>query len=67
LWEAELATDPIAMESALMARLASVPDHRSTRGRRHPLPVILTLTACTTLVVDGDSITAIWCPSAVRV
>ncbi|MEV0591180.1 ISAs1 family transposase [Nonomuraea cavernae] len=60
LWEAELATDPIAMESALMARLASVPDHRSTRGRRHPLPVILTLTACATLVVGGDSITAIW-------
>ncbi|WP_425584228.1 transposase family protein [Streptosporangium album] len=43
-----------------MARLARVPDRRSACGLRHPLLVILTLTACATLVIGGDSIAAIW-------
>ncbi|MBF8184951.1 ISAs1 family transposase [Nonomuraea sp. K274] len=60
LWEAELAADPAVVESALMRRLATVPDQRSTCGLRHPLVVILTLTACATLVVGSDSIAAIW-------
>jgi predicted transposase YbfD/YdcC len=60
LWEAELATDPLVVESALMRRLATVPDQRSSCGLRHPLVVILTLTACATLVVGGDSVAAIW-------
>ncbi|GAA3441924.1 transposase family protein [Planomonospora venezuelensis] len=58
-WEAELTADPIALESALMDRLAAVPDRRSACGRRHRLTVILTLTACATLVIGGDSVTAI--------
>lgn len=40
--------------------LQQVPDRRAKRGRRHPLTVVLVLTACATLVVGGDSITAIW-------
>ncbi|MFG1711055.1 transposase family protein [Nonomuraea sp. M3C6] len=48
------------MESALMRRLAQVPDQRSACGRRHRPVVILTLTACATLVVGGDSVAAIW-------
>ncbi|MFF3876882.1 transposase family protein, partial [Streptomyces sp. NPDC001978] len=64
LWEAELASDPVAAESALVNRLRKVPDRRAERGRRHPLVVILVvilvLTACATLVVGGDSMTAIW-------
>ncbi|MEV4383316.1 transposase family protein [Streptosporangium sp. NPDC049644] len=60
LWEAELAADPVVIESALMRRLATVPDHRSPCGLRHRPVVILTLTACATLVVGGDSIVAIW-------
>ncbi|WP_406319049.1 transposase family protein [Streptosporangium sp. NBC_01639] len=60
LWEAELTADPIAVESTLMGRLAAVPDRRSTCGRRHRLAVILTLTACATLVIGGDSVAAIW-------
>ncbi|MCX4594611.1 ISAs1 family transposase [Streptomyces sp. NBC_01549] len=60
LWEAELAADPVAVESALVSRLRQVPDRRAERGRRHPLVVILVLAACATLVVGGDSMTAIW-------
>ena len=60
LWEAELAADPVVVESALMRRLAAVPERRSACGLRHPLVVILTLTACATLVVGGDSVAAIW-------
>ncbi|WP_219466898.1 ISAs1 family transposase [Nonomuraea rhizosphaerae] len=60
LWEAELAADPVVVESALMRRLATVPDQRSSCGLRHPLVVVLTLTACATLVVGGDSVAAIW-------
>lgn len=59
LWEAELTADPVVVESALMRRLAAVPERRSTCGLRHPLVVILTLTACATLVVGGDSVAAI--------
>jgi hypothetical protein len=59
-WECELAADPAKAESALLARLSTVPDPRGKRGRRHPLIVVLALTACATLVVGGDSITAIW-------
>jgi hypothetical protein len=60
LGEDELATDPTTVESALVSRLRRVPDRRAKRGRRHALVVILTLTACATLVVDGDSMAAIW-------
>jgi hypothetical protein len=60
LWEAELVADPVVVESALMARLRSVPDRRAQRGLRHPLLVILVLAACATLVVGGDSVAAIW-------
>jgi predicted transposase YbfD/YdcC len=60
LWEAELADAPVAVESALVSRLRQVPDRRSSRGRRHALAVILALTACATLAVGSDSITAIW-------
>lgn len=59
-WEAELATDPDTAESALVSRLRQVPDRRAKRGRRHPLVVILVLSACATLVVGGDSVAAIW-------
>lgn len=59
LWEAELVTDPVVVESALMGRLATVPDQRSVCGLRHPLVVILTLTACATLVAGSDSVAAI--------
>ena len=60
LWEAELATDSGMAESALVSRLRQIPDRRAKRGRRHALVVILALTACATLVVGGDSMTAIW-------
>lgn len=65
LWEAELAaqggdTDAWAVAGALVRRLRQVPDPRRPRGRRHPLVVILALTACATLVVGNDSVTAIW-------
>lgn len=59
LWEAEVAADPVVVESALMRRLATVPERRSACGLRHRLVVILTLTACATLVVGGDSVGAI--------
>lgn len=59
LWEAELAADPQLVASALAERLAAVPDPRAVRGRRHPLVVILVLTACATLVVGNDSVAAI--------
>jgi hypothetical protein len=69
LWEAELADDPVAAESALVGRLRQVPDRRAERGRRHPLVVILVLAACATLVVGGDSMTAIrqWAARAPQV
>jgi hypothetical protein len=59
-WEAELAGDPAKAESALVIRLSSVPEQRRRRGLRHPLIVVLVLSACATLVIGGDSITAIW-------
>ena len=59
-WEAELATDPVGVESALVARLCQVRDLRRRRGLRHRLVLILALTACATLVVGSDSVTAIW-------
>jgi predicted transposase YbfD/YdcC len=69
LWEAELAADsagvdsvaadPLSMASPLLNRLRQVPDPRRLRGLRHPLLVILVLTACATLVVGNDSVTAI--------
>jgi predicted transposase YbfD/YdcC len=59
-WEAELAGDPAKTESALFTRLSMVPDPRQRRGLRHPLVVVLALSACATLVVGGDSIAAIW-------
>lgn len=69
LWEAELAADcaggdavaadPLSVASSLLDRLRQVPDPRRLRGLRHPLLVILVLTACATLVVGNDSVTAI--------
>jgi predicted transposase YbfD/YdcC len=64
LWEAELAAqpdgaDPLSVVSPLVARLRQVPDPRRLRGLRHPLLVILVLTACATLVVGNDGVTAI--------
>jgi predicted transposase YbfD/YdcC len=59
-WETELTKDPVGVESELVSRLRRVPDLRAKRGRRHALVVILTLTACATLVIGGDSIAAIW-------
>jgi predicted transposase YbfD/YdcC len=64
LWEAELAAgpaqvDPLVVVSSLVERLRQVPDPRRLRGLRHPLLVILVLTACATLVVGNDSVTAI--------
>ena len=60
MWEAELAAGPQATASSLAMRLAQVPDPRDPRGRRHPLVVVLVLTACATLVVGNDCVTAIW-------
>ena len=60
LWEAELAADAQVVASSLVQRLAAVPDPRDPRGRRHPLAVILVLTACATLVTGNDCLTAIW-------
>ena len=52
--------DPARAESALVARLSGVVDLRRRRGRWHPVVVVLVLVACATLVVGGDSMTAIW-------
>ena len=62
LAERELASalDSAQAQSALVARLSRVPDLRRRRGLRHPLVVVLALAACATLVVGGDSVTAIW-------
>lgn len=60
LWEAELAGDPAKAESGLLARLSKVPDQRGKRGLRHSLVLVLALSACASLVVGSDSITAIW-------
>ncbi|PWU45105.1 ISAs1 family transposase [Micromonospora sp. S4605] len=54
-----LAADPLLVASSLLDRLRQVPDPRRLRGLRHPLLVILVLTACATLVVGNDSVTAI--------
>lgn len=64
LWEAELAAgpdvaDPLSVASSLVGRLRQVPDPRRLRGLRHPLVVILVLTACATLVAGNDTVTAI--------
>jgi hypothetical protein len=48
------------VESALLRRLAQVPDRRARGGLRHPLAVVPVLTACATLVVGGDRVAAIW-------
>jgi predicted transposase YbfD/YdcC len=69
LWEAELAAgpggassaavDPLSVASSLLDRLRQVRDPRRLRGRRHPLSVILVLTACATLVAGNDSVAAV--------
>lgn len=59
LWEAELVTGTPQLAASLAERLARVPDPRSRQGLRHSLIVVLTLTACATLVVGNDSVTAI--------
>ena len=69
LWEAEVAAgsvaadsvavDRLSVASSLLDRLRQVPDPRRLRGLRHPLLVILVLTACATLVAGNDSVTAI--------
>ena len=56
----QVRTDPVAVTSSLLARLARVPDRRKRRGLRHELVVVLALAACATLVVGNDSLTAIW-------
>lgn len=56
LWEAELAADPVTAASLLADRLAQVPDPRARRGRRHPLVVILVLTACAMLVTGVNGL-----------
>ncbi len=43
------ATTPSSADSGLLARLASVPDPRRARGRRHPLVFVLALAACAVL------------------
>ncbi|WP_219420493.1 ISAs1 family transposase, partial [Pseudonocardia nigra] len=53
-------SDPGVAVSALVKRLSLVPDRRKRRGLRHELVVVLALTACATLVVGSDSVTAIW-------
>jgi hypothetical protein len=58
LWEAELAADPRVAVSSLAKRLERVPDPRDRRGTQHPLVVVLVLTACATLSVGNDSLTA---------
>ena len=68
LWEAELAADgpltkdihALSAANALERRLREVPDPRQPRGRRHKLVVILVLTACATLVVGNDTVSAVW-------
>jgi predicted transposase YbfD/YdcC len=57
--ESEPSVDPGEVESALVARLPQVRDLRQRRGLRHRLVLILALTACATLVVGSDSVTAI--------
>ncbi|MGX6603226.1 ISAs1 family transposase, partial [Micromonosporaceae bacterium Da 78-11] len=47
------------MASSLLERLRQVPDPRRLRGLRHPLLVILVLTACATLVAGNDGVTGI--------
>lgn len=53
------AVDPLSVASSLVERLRQVPDSRRLRGLRHPLLVILVLTACATLVAGSDFMTAI--------
>jgi predicted transposase YbfD/YdcC len=68
LWEAELGAggapsgdaDALSVACPLVERLRQVPDPRRVRGCRHPLVVILVLTACATLVVGNDSVAAVW-------
>ena len=43
----------------LLDRMTTVPDHRSRRGRIHPLPSILALITCAIAAVGNDSLTAI--------
>jgi hypothetical protein len=64
LWQTELAVDPggvdpLSVPSSLIDRLRQVPDPRRLQGLRHPLMVVLVLTACATLVVGNDSVAAI--------
>lgn len=52
--------DPSGLqEQGLLARLTTVPDHRSRRGRIHPFPSILALVTCATAAVGNDSYIAI--------
>jgi hypothetical protein len=60
MWEAELVNDPPGAAISLAGRLAGVPDPRNPRGRRHQLVVVLVLTACATVLVGNDCVTAIW-------
>lgn len=48
------------LTSSVVTRLSRVVDRRKRRGLRHELVVVLVLTACATLVVGNDSISAVW-------
>jgi HAMP domain-containing protein len=60
LREANLPATRRVWRSSLAGRLAAMPDPRTPQGRRHRLVVVLVLTACATLVVGNDCVTAIW-------
>jgi hypothetical protein len=55
----QVGSGAVGPSSSLVTRLRGVVDRRKRRGLRHELVVILVLTACATLVVGNDSVTAI--------
>jgi hypothetical protein len=60
MWEAELAADPQVMASSLAMRWGRCLIRVIRGAAGHPLVVILVLTACATLVVGNDCVSAIW-------
>jgi len=55
----QVGSGAVGPSSSLFTRLLGVVDRRKRRGLRHELVVILVLTACATLVVGNDSVSAI--------